>query len=185
VKKEFFINKYEAYRETSKILSFCLIIISICFLVSVYFIYSLNKNQKIVIIPPGADSRIEVSHNSIDINTLKLWSKYITGLFLTYTPSTYVDQANDLLKMAAPHFYKNLESLLLENRKDIETLKVSSTFFPDEFEVDRNKNELIIKGDRFLVVGSEILTKKREIYIISYEVINGRFNLTGIYQPKK
>lgn len=184
MKKDYFINKYEAYRETAKILSFCLVFVSICFLISMYFNYQLSKNQRIIVIPPGADKRIEISYDYIDTDTLKLWSKYITSLFLNYTPASYTDQVNDLLKLTTPEFYKKLESVLLDNQKDIETLKVSSTFFPTEFKVNRAKKELIINGDRFLIVGSEPITKKEEVYVFNYEIINGKFCIDGIYKEK-
>ncbi len=159
----------------NKVLKFTLIIISIAWIISAYFSYQAVKHQKTIVIPFGLDSRIVVNGDFVDNAYLHHWAKFSLNLLFNYTPSTFEHQSNHFLKICSPNFFSPMQNKLRKMKQSVSRLKITSSYFPKEFKVDRALREIYVEGLRLQHAQGREMESQSKKYLIKYRIINGRF----------
>lgn len=169
-------------RAENKLLKFALIVVAAASVGSAYFSYSSVKHQKTVILPATVDKRIVITGNDVNHNYLKLFSKYTLNLAFTYTPGNFADQASDLLKICTPRFYPVLQKKLFKMEQSVKNLGITSSYYPIELQVDKEAKEIVSNGIRFKTAHGQDMENTGKKYLLTYEIIDGRFFLDGIQE---
>ena len=175
-----FINETANIKAENRLLKFTVVIIAIASVLSAVLSYSALKHQKIVILPPVVDRRIEISGNNVNDDYVKLFTRYTTNLMFNYTPHTFRGQSNELLKLVTPEFYNTFNGKLTVMADNIEKLLVSSVFYPQKLSINQAKREVMVQGLRQQYSHNSSIENKQKKYRIRYKIINGRFYIDDI-----
>ncbi|MBN2251598.1 MAG: type IV conjugative transfer system protein TraE [Candidatus Altiarchaeota archaeon] len=176
----FFIDKFANVKAENRLLKFAVVIVAAASVMSAIVSYSALKYQKVVILPPVVDSRIEISGNNVNDDYVKLFARYAMGLMLNYTPHTFRGQSSELLKLVTPEFYNTFHGTVTAMADDIERLLISSVFYPQKLSIDQEKKEVTVQGLRRQHSHDSPIEDKQKKYMMRYKIINGRFHIDDI-----
>jgi conjugal transfer pilus assembly protein TraE len=180
-----YIDDYENLKVENKLIKFTIVVIGLSSIVSAFLVYNALKYQKTIILPPVVDRKIVVSGNDANDDYFKLYSKYIMGLLLNYTPPIFADQSKDLLSICTPSFYPSMEKRLKEIGRGIEKLNITSTFYPYRIKIDRKKALISVEGKREQTARGQLIESAKQTYLITYLIINGRLQINDIAEKIK
>ncbi len=162
------------------IMKTAVIALSIAVCISSFCAYKATTSQRVVILPPVVDERIEITNNDANDGYLKLFTRYACSLFTTYTPGTVNGQFEAIKELAAPEYYAELSSDLEKIKAEIIRLEMTSVFYPREFEVRRDKKEILVRGIGKKTASNTTVEDGAMSYVIGYRIINGKFFVTGV-----
>jgi conjugal transfer pilus assembly protein TraE len=180
-----FVDQTQNTVAENKLLRFAIIVVGISSVFSAIMSYSALHYQKVVILPPVVDRKIEVSGTDMNDDYFKLYAKYITDLLVNYTQATFNDQAHDLLALCTPEFYPSLEKKLSDINEGVRKLDITSVFYPIEIHIDKGKHTLTITGDHEQRARSIAVAHDKKTYIITYQINIGRFQINDIVEENK
>jgi len=175
-----FLNKADNIKAENRLLRFTVVVIGLACVISVILSYGALKYQRTIILPPVVDRRIEISGNSVNDDYVKLFTRYTSSLLLNYTPYTFREQSNELLKLFTPEFYNAFNNKLTVMADNIERLSVSSVFYPQKLSINQEKHEVVVQGLRQQYSHGASIEDMQKKYIIRYKIINGRFQIDDI-----
>lgn len=180
-----FINKFDNLKAENRLLKFAIIVIGLGCVISSILSIRAVKYQKVIILPPAVDKRIVIQGSSVNTEYIELFSKYAMGLLLNYTPRIYDDQITDLLKLTSPRYYPALNRKLIEMKENVKRLAITSMFYPQILRINQEKQEIKILGLRIQTAQGQEIERKEKIYMLKYQMINGRFYVDGIEEIEK
>jgi conjugal transfer pilus assembly protein TraE len=173
-------NKTSNVWAQNRLLKFVVAVIGLSSVVSIFMaIHAINR-QKVVILPPVVDKRIVITGNDVNDDYIKLFVRYTLGLLLNYSPTSFNDQADDCLKFAAPEFYQQLHKKLATLKETVKKLNISNIFYPERIKVYRDEQRIEVLGIQRQYAQHALVDEGTKTYEIRYEIIQGRFFLTGI-----
>lgn len=123
--------------------------------------------QREVLLPPDVKGPISFTgaghYNEEYMSQMATWFAQLT---LTYHPTSYDYQVNQLLKYADPAVYGALKAQLLADKETIDRRKYSSVFYPDGVVV---KNATVgIKGRLQTFVGSRQIDDRPAAWRVTF-----------------
>jgi len=176
----FFVDKFANMKAENRLLKFAVVVVAVSSVMSAIVSYSALKYQKVVILPPVVDRRIEISGNNVNDDYVKLFTRYTMGLMFNYTPHTFRGQSNELLKLVTPEFYNIFHGKVTVMAGNIERLLISSVFYPQKLSINQGKKEVTVQGLRQQRAHDSPIEDKQKKYIMRYKIINGRFYIDDI-----
>jgi conjugal transfer pilus assembly protein TraE len=179
-----YINRNENIKAENRLLKFAIVVIGLACVVSAFVSYSAAENAKVVILPPVVDKRIVISGNTVNDNYLKLFTKYTLNLMLNYTPETYHDQMEDLLKLATPEFFPALNHQIEDMADSVKNLVMTSLYYPYTMKINKDKQTITVQGLGIQTAHGQVVDNQKRQYLLRYRIINGRFYLNGISELK-
>ncbi|MBU0993382.1 MAG: type IV conjugative transfer system protein TraE [Proteobacteria bacterium] len=168
----------------NRLLKFVVVVLTIGVIWSMASANRALKYQRTIILPPKVDHRIEITGNAVNDDYLKMYTRYILDLLLNYTPKTIQFNFNDLLALASPELYPELQANLLKISDNVEKLRITSVFFPSNIIIDQEKNSITVKGRRKQFSHIAKIEESDRNYYLRYEINNGRFNLSNIQEQE-
>ena len=166
----------------NRLLKFCLLLtLGITIINSVVSYHAMNS-QKVVILPPMVDHKIEIRGNDADDEYLKLMCRYSIKLLLDYTPSNAEQNFSDFLKLASPGVFSSMRSDLNKIIEEVIRLRVSSSFQIHTIKKLGTTNQIELIGLRSKYADDVSIEKAIENHIIEYEIDDGTFRITGVSQ---
>ncbi len=180
-----FINKFDNLLAENRLLKFVIIVIgSSCVISSIIALRAVTY-QKVVILPPAVDKRIEIQGGSVNTEYIELFTKYAMGLLLNYTPGIFDDQISDLLKLTSPRYYPALNRKMIELKENVKRLSITSMFYPQLLRINQEKQEIKILGLRIQTAQGQEVERVEKIYLMKYQMLSGRFYVDGIEEIEK
>ena len=184
MKLDVFLQKSSNLYAENRLLKFCMVALTVAVVISSFFSYEALKYQKVVILPPVVDRRIEIKGTDVNDDYIKLFTRYMTTLMFTYTPGTVDGQFDELLKLATPGFYSELKARLAKIAVTIKQLSVTGAFYPKHIKIDRKARTIEVKGLKEEYTRGIPVKNGEAAYQIKYQLINGRFYVAGFKEIK-
>jgi len=175
-----FLSKYTNIKAENKLLKFFIILIGGLQLINLFWNTTLLKQEKIILIPPGLQEKATISSNTISENALRQYVRYIVSLALNYNASTARKQFEELLLLYPPHLITEKKNEYYNMASNIETAKITSSFFIEKITLEKNTIEVV--GNKIEYLNELKAKEKSEIYIIEYTIENAQFKLQRIYK---
>lgn len=185
MKLDVFLQRSSNLYAENRILKFCMVVLTIAVVISSFFSYEALKYQKVVVLPPVVDRRIEITGTDVNDDYIKLFTRYMTNLLFTYTPGTVDGQFDELLKLATPGFYSELKERLQKMAVTIKQLSVTGAFYPRHIKIDRKARTIEVKGLKEEYTRGIPVKSGQVSYQIEYRIINGRFYVNGFKEIRK
>ena len=176
MKLDLFVEKTSNLYAENRLLKFVVLVIGIAVIINSVFSYRALHYQKTVILPPVVDRRITISGNDVNEEYIKLFARYSIGLLENYSPVSVRAQFDELLKLVAPSFYPSFENTLADLAATVNTLMITSAFYPFRINLNKKNKTITITGTKKQFTSSNIVNKgQSKTYIIGYVISNGRF----------
>ena len=165
----------------NRLLKFVVVCIGCAVIASSLFSYAAMQNQKVVILPPVVDKRIMISGNTVNEDYVRLFTRYAMTLLTSYTPSSAEGQFEEFLtQLVTTDFYPDMRNNLDTLIDTIKRLNITSTFYPQQIDVDIENKTIIVTGIKKEFTNTTLVEDGRRKYRIDYVVINGRFYINDI-----
>ena len=166
----------------NRLLKFCLLLTMGITIVNSLVAYHAMNNQKVVILPPMVDHKIEIRGNDADDEYLKLMSRYSIKLLLDYTPSNAEQNFSDFLKLTSPRVFSSMRSDLDKIIEEVIRLRISSSFQVNTITRLGTTNRIELIGLRSKFADDVRIEESIENHIIEYEIDDGTFRIMGVTQ---
>lgn len=114
----------------NRLLKGVIVVLAIGFIFNSISTFFAMKYQKVIIMPPVLDTQVVISGKNVDENYVRQFIRYIITLVNTYSPHTVKGQFEELLLHIHPSSYDRYKAKLDEMRDSIESLSISSVFYP-------------------------------------------------------
>ena len=175
-----YLQKLSNVMAENRLLKFVVAVIGLAVIANCFFTYTMARRKRIILVPAGLDSRVEVTDGGASDGYLDLMTRYALGLALDYTPATARQQFGELLTLYAPEAFPEARKTFYSLADTVETAGVSSAFFIGSIKVDRSKGVIEATGvsRQFAQDGSPLGPAKETTYELSYRISDGRFQLT-------
>jgi conjugal transfer pilus assembly protein TraE len=172
MKLKIYADKLANLMAENRLLKFCFLITVAITIFNSLVAYHAMNNQKVVILPPLVDHKIEIRGNAADDEYLKMMSRYSINLLLDYTPSNAEQNFSDFLKLASADVFSSMRSDLDKIIEEV-IRKISKL---------GSANRIEIIGLRLKHADDVCIQSGIEHHIIEYNIDDGTFRVTGVSQ---
>jgi conjugal transfer pilus assembly protein TraE len=138
------------------------------------------KRERIIVTPPVVEKEFWVDSKTISPTYLEQFGYFLSQLLLGKSSYSAPSQRNLLLRHTDPAFVGTLKQKLMEEEEMLQKQNASYIFFPVSIQVNPEKKEVLIEGDRVCFVGGKQISSDREGYILSFNFSGSRLLLSGI-----
>lgn len=166
----------------NSLLKFFIVVLGIAMVINSFFTYSMARNQKVVMIPPGLDRQAEVSDRNADEAYLRAMTRYALSLMLTSSPANARKQFSELLLLLHPRVYAQRKSEFYDLADRMEKASATSVFIIGDikFFEDADGKGIEVSGIRRIYASDKQVEDGSKTYIMRYTVEQGRFYLLQI-----
>ncbi len=187
MKLDIFLQKTSNVMAENRLLKFVVVVIGVATIInSVMIQYAFNA-QRVILIPPGLDSKVETRGYELSDNYIKTMTQYVQSLAFTYTPANARKQFDSLLALYAADSYPSAQRTFYDLASKIEMANITGSFYMDpKIVLDQTNKTIEISGisrkykDTILVSDSN-----NTHYVIAYRVIDGKFQLVSVKEKEK
>jgi len=182
MKADIYLHKTSNLFLENLLLKFAVVVMGIAVVLGSWFTHSTVRDQKVIIVPPGLNAKIEVGGSVADENYLRLFSRYVIDLFLTYTPANARKQFEEILTVTHPTVYADMKGQLYDLVENIESAGITSAFHIEEVKSISGKKgrALEVKGAVRQFYKDTMVGDIRKTFIVRYRIDSGRFSITSI-----
>lgn len=142
----------------------------------VILVFSLNKNEKTIVVPSGFDKPFTVRGNVYSNEYKEQMVSYVLQLLLNFQPSNVKYQFNEVLRYVHPNAYPTLRKKLSGEAQAIITDGASSVFYTNSIITDAN--EVTANGELVGSVGDRVVSRKTVTFKVTLDT-NGGFYIMG------
>jgi conjugal transfer pilus assembly protein TraE len=153
-----------------------LLAVTIVLLSSLLFL----KRERIIIAPPIVEKEFWVDSKSVSPTYLEQFGYFLGQLLLGKSSYSAPTQRNMILRHTDPAFVGGLKQKLLQEEEMLQKQNASYIFFPVSLQVNPEKREVMLEGDRLFFVNGKQVSSEREGYILSFNFSGSRLLLSGI-----
>ena len=181
MKLEHFVEKFSNIHAKNRVLKLTVILLTIGIIVSSFFSYKALSYQKVVLVPPNLDRKVQVSGVAVDPNYLKAMGMFVVYMAYNFSPETVKLQYKELLSLYAPDSYLENERVIKSMADRYSENQVVVNFFPSDMKIDTGKGIVSITGQyKKYILGELISSKPKAEIIIKYRVANGLFQIVKL-----
>jgi conjugal transfer pilus assembly protein TraE len=181
-----FLQRSSNIQAENRLLKFVVIAIGTVTVFNSFMIHKALNYQRVVLIPPGLESKVEVTGDEFSEEYMKTMVRYASSLAFTYSPATARKQFDALLSLFSVDAYPQAQQTFYELAGTIETANVSSVFYLDpKLIVDAKDKTIEITGQNRKYKDSTLVSDTVAKYVLEYVVNNGKFQLTKITAKEK
>jgi len=179
-----FIQRHSNIKGENRLLKYTGAFIGIGFIAnSIVTIYAL-EHQTTILIPPVINTKLEIVGNSASEEYIRVFGRYAMWLALNYSPATARSQFSELLTMFAPEKYAEVRKAFYGIADAVEMGHVSSVYHINGIRIDRVRKEMEIHGLRRQYANDQLLEEKERVYLIDYQVTDGRFLISRLSEQE-
>lgn len=145
----------------------------------------LNKEQKVILVPPEINKTFWVTNKQVSKEYLEEMAVFLSHLLLDQSPTSSKHKRDMLLKYISPSYYNELFGRIIKQEKYLYQNNISTRFSIKEIEVDSKQNQVFIVGDQENYVADKKVGTVSASYKISFEYKGARYLLTEFIKLEK
>lgn len=174
-KKNFLFENAELKKQ-NRFLRFIIFLIGVAVVIQGILVYRAGIYQKVILVPPYIEGEAYVMGKDASDSYLKEMASYVCYLRLNYSPANVGNQFNAFLKLVDSSVFGEMQKALYMVKDDVIQHKVSSSFYPDKVEVDREKKVVFVYGKLLQWVDEKTLSaSEKRVFVVKYKIEGGRF----------
>jgi len=181
MKLDTYLQKHANVKAENRLLKMFILAIGAALVINFYMSMNMAQKERIVILPPGIDGRVEISGKGASDSYVRAYIRYMSGLLLNYHPGIARAQFSEALESFSPDGFTEAKRMLYELADDVEKFKIASTFYPDTITVDRTNGVARVKGYEKKTREGHMLDEGVKTYVFEYTVQGYRFLVKRFY----
>lgn len=138
------------------------------------------KRERVIITPAVVEKEFWVDGRSVSPTYLEQFGYFLGQLLLGKSSYSAPSQRILLLRHTDPQFAHTLRQKLIEEEEILKKQNASYTFFPVLVQVNQDRKEVLLEGDRVFFVSGKQVSSEREGYILSFNLTGSRLLLSGV-----
>jgi type IV conjugative transfer system protein TraE len=143
-------------------------------------------NHRTELVPAGLDSRVYVGEGYASDGYIRCFVRNIIDLYLSYNPGSARRQFGELLQYFTPESFSTKQAEYKDLADSIERIKVSAQYvISRDIEINQDKKIIVVTGTQRSWVESQAAPPEEKIYLITYKMASGHFQLIDIVEQKK
>ena len=173
--------------EENKILKFGFSVLLILTLINWYSIEDIRKEEKIIIVPPGATGDLWITSEEVSDDYIISMARYILKMTGDYTVNTARSQFNDLLRLFMSSHYgkaKNNFDLLAEDIEKFRSAAQHIEFNEKDIQHDRANKQIKTPVTRLRYINGVNSGSETSTVMIEYSIDAGKFFIKQILEVK-
>lgn len=140
----------------------------------------LSKRERVVIVPPTVEKSFWVDQRGVSATYLEQYGYFLAQLMLCKSSNSASSQRDVLLRHTDPSFLPILRRKLLEEENRLKRQSASYVYYPTSVVANRERNEVVIEGDRLFYVSDKRVSSQPESYLLRFRYTGSRLLLTEI-----
>lgn len=185
MKFDIFMQKTANLAAENRLLKFFIVVIGITVVINTAVTIRAFRMQKIILVPPIVDSRIEIAGDKASDGYVKTFVRYISALAFNYTPATARLQFGELLATYAPPAYPSAKKTFYDLADTIEMSHVTNSFVIQKIDIDSEKHQIDVLGNNLRYSEDRKVEESQRTYLIQYRIENGKFMITELKEKEK
>lgn|SRR6056297_1187975 len=140
---------FRGAQETIKLQKYAILVMSVTILVLVFGV--LSKRERLVVVPPVIEERLELAYNSANAEYYKAYALYVASFLGNINPSNANFVKEGLSLSFTPQLYSEMQQKIAE---DAEKMRVSGRtlrFFPDRVLYEPGSGKTFVAGKQEIV----------------------------------
>ena len=175
MKYDVFLNRTANLIGENRLLKFAIAVIAVSNVIFGFLTLRAVSYQKVVLIPFGLKSPIELTGDSLSESYVLEMARTIFDLAFNYSPATVKTQYELLLTMWDPETYPKYRRKFSALEDEAETGNLVSIFIPQSVQHDPERRIIRATGKRVLLLeGEKVAESKVAEYAFTYRIRAGR-----------
>ena len=175
-----YLSQFEKVTASNKILMLMVFFIGSLVVINTLVTISISAKEKVILVPPGLQTKAEISENRADEQYLTAFTRYALCLLLNYSPSTVKQQYEELLLLYDSASYPAVRTQLFNLVDTVKTSQISSVFMPQRFIVDQRNSWIKIQGARKIYKDDRASTNSLQNYQLTFKIYDSKFYIVDI-----
>jgi conjugal transfer pilus assembly protein TraE len=169
----------------NRLLKFCIVVLGVATVFNAVMTFRALTYQKIILVPPGLDTKATISGDNVDEAYVSCFTKYVAYLAFNYNPGTVKRNFEELLTLYdADHFPEGKKTFYVLMDNIIQT-RASSSFYVDRITIDTEKKRIELFGMKRQFIDDRKVEEAAKTYWIQYNVNHGKFTIASIMEAVK
>lgn len=178
-----FLQKTSNLFVENRLLKFVVVVLALAVVFNSLQVKRALNYQRTVLIPPTMTGTLEFVEGRPTDAYLRDMARRISSLAATYSPATARAQFDELLAYFAPEKYPAASSNWYSLAGRIEESRVSSVFYPQRVEV--NRDTLEITGTFKQWAEDQMVDSGPRTYVTRYRIEDGRFFVLSVMEREQ
>jgi len=177
-------ERWKNLTEENKLLKFIFLILLAAIITEGMYINGLIERQKIIIVPPYIDRKIEISGKKANIAYIRMMCEYALNLLLDWTHFTVENRFKEFMAFVDPAVAAKISKKLYETAEEARKHNITQSFHLTKLEFTGNphgeKGEAIAHGILERFVFDKLVKTERCQFKILYRIKHARFAIISI-----
>jgi len=177
MRRTIFVEYWKDLERQNRLLVVGITVISIGVAVLAFTFWRFMSWQKVILVPPQINKRIEVAGDSTNRAYLQMMVEFLSQQIMEYTPVDIEQRINTILFYVPVKLYPDIKKKLDEMKRTVKRGDLSQVFRTDKVSFD--KSEVEVRGHIVRSVGQHAVWDHNAVLRMSYNIRDGRFYLLG------
>lgn len=184
MKLDIFLQKSSNLLAENRLMKFIILVIGAATLFNSYQLSNVMDSERIILVPPVIDSRLEISGSEVSDEYIRKFTKYIGALAFTYSPTSARGQFAEVLVLFEPAQFPRYKNIFYDLADRIEMAKITNSYMITKISIDRDKKEIEVTGTNLRFQEDMKVESTTRGYILNYTIDNRRFWLTELKEKE-
>lgn len=138
------------------------------------------KNERTIIVPAVINKEFWVNGDNVSATYLEQFGYFLSQLVLNKSAQSAPTQRMQVLRHTTAEFSGELNRKLMDEEAMLIKQNASYVFYPVDIQVNPDKFEVLLKGDRTFYISGKPVSTQRESYLLSFSYSGARLLLNEI-----
>jgi conjugal transfer pilus assembly protein TraE len=145
-------------------------------------VVSFDTREKTVVVPAALSQSFWVQGDEVSPAYVETMGRYFAGLMLTYSPTSFSEQKQIVLRYADPEAHGPLEAQLTADEDKIRRNRVSQVFYIAQTRLRPDARSLAFSGDLATFVGQEPLSPRHATFVLRLTQRDGQLYVASFQE---
>jgi len=137
--------------------------------------------QKTILVPSGLDRKVTISSDGASDEYMRIFGRTITNLAFNFSNANIRGQYGELLQYFTAESFPQAKQAFYELADSYERMRITQSYIISKpIEVDQSKHIITVSGIQRQWVENNFLEPQEKTYMITYQMIDGRFGVVSI-----
>ena len=143
------------------------------FAVIILALMAFNQRERVVVVPPAVNAKLEIGWNSADQDYYKKWGLYVATFMGNLNPGNAAFIEEGLQMQFSPALYTELKKDIMDQAENLRATGRSLHFYPDKVIYERTSGKTFVTGKQEVISSAGSKTEQEVVYELQIGIFNG------------
>lgn len=148
---------------------------NICLSITVLLlgVLAFHSRERIVIVPPLINEKLELSYDAANAEYYKSWALYVATFMGNVNPGNATFLAEGLSKAFTPELYTPMRQRIIEQAEELRMSGRSVRFYPDRVLYENESGKTFVTGKQEIASSSGAVKEQEVVYEMLVKIRSG------------